>query len=97
MAEEVSESHDGVLSVLDQVGLGSVSNVLRGVSMGDYWRDEEVFANHLLAGIGDGAGDLPLTILVGDTQRVTLLVDDSDRGVRLAKVDTKDGRTSPGG
>ena len=51
---------------------------------------------HLFTGVRDGASDLSLTLLVGDTLRVALLVDDGDRGVGLAKVDTKDGGTGPG-
>ena len=72
MAEQVTETHDSVLAILDEVGLGTVADV------------------DLLARVCDGTGDLPLTLLVGDAEGVTLLVDDGDGGVRLAEVDTED-------
>lgn len=39
---------------------------------------------------------MTLTILVCDAERVAILVDDGDRGVGLAKVDTEDGRVGGG-
>lgn len=94
VAKEVSEAHNGVLAVLDEVGQSTVTDV------------------DLLSRVRDGTGNLPLTLLIGDTCGVTLLqnksalraeaytgetclVDDGDGGVGLAKVDTKDGRLGP--
>lgn len=108
MTEEVSESHDGVLAVLDKVGLGPVTDVLHAQSQ---LHDPSGCTHNLLAGVRDRTSDLPLTILVGDTLRMTVLVhqlkfdvlyfeqtylvEDSNRGVRLAKVDTEDSSVRP--
>ena len=90
MAEQVSEAHDGVLSVLDQMLLGSVTDVLI-ISCSLHVRGEQTY--HLFTGIGDSTRNLPLSILVGDTDWVALFVNDSDGSVRLAKVDTENGGT----
>jgi hypothetical protein len=61
VAQQVAESHDGVLTILDEERLGAVANI------------------DLLAGIRDGAGDLALAFLVGNTLGVAFLSCQSSR------------------
>lgn len=92
VTEQVSETNNGVVAILDELGLGTVTNVLyqrisdQGNVQGTLGSDE--ITHDFLSVVGDGTCNLPFAILVGDTAGVTFLADNGDRGVRLAKVDT---------
>jgi hypothetical protein len=86
VAEQIAESHDGVLPVLHQVGHRTVSDILHisGPHTSHCMkqtRESEQRAHHLFPIVRHGASNLPLSIFIGDTLRVALLVNDSDRGI----------------